>query len=358
MINFNKIQIISLLVYVIESMAFAGFLSTTAHAQLASSVARSTNQSPSSSFDGVVEAVRQTVVAAQVSGAVVELKVKAGDRVKMGQALARLDSRAADQTVTAGQAQVRATRAAMEVAAKDFARQKLLFEKRFISQAALDQAEAIYKSAEAQVAAQIAQTGAARSQSDFYVLRAPYAGVVADVSIVLGDMAMPGRPILTLYDPALMRVTVSIPQMIDTSRQLKQSAKVEFPGAAGALKWITPTGVTVLPALDPNTHTVQLRLDLPAATANDAGTVNAVPGMFARVWLDGAGGDATRVFIDAKSIFRRAEMTGAYVLDPAGKPMLRQIRVGRVVGDSIEVLSGITVGERVATDPQAAARVR
>ena len=350
--NFNKLQPISRLVYVITLVVSVTFMPISAHAQLATSAARSSGQSASSSFDGAVEAVRQTAVAAQVPGAVVELPVKAGDQVKMGQVLARLDSRAADQSVTAGHAQVRATRAAFEVAAKDFARQKLLFDKRFISQAALDQAEAVYKSAEAQVSAQIAQAGATRSQSDFYVLRAPYAGVVADVSVVLGDMAMPGRPILTLYDPALMRVTVSIPQTINASQPTQQSARVEFPGVTGVQKWITPTRVTLLPTVDPNTHTFQLRLDLPA------GTANAVPGMFARVWLDIAGGEEGRVFIDAKSIFRRAEMTAAYVLDPAGKPMLRQVRVGRVVGDLIEILSGITVGERVATDPQAAARSR
>jgi len=53
---------------------------------------------------------------------------------------------------------------------------------------------------------------------------------------------------------------------------------------------------------------------------------------------------------------RRAEMTGLYVLDPAGKPVLRQVRLGRRNGDQIEVLSGLMVGEKVVSDPQAAAR--
>ena len=54
---------------------------------------------------------------------------------------------------------------------------------------------------------------------------------------------------------------------------------------------------------------------------------------------------------------RRAELTGLYVLDPAGRPVLRQVRLGRADGDQVEVLSGLRPGERVATDPQAAARV-
>ena len=51
-------------------------------------------------------------------------------------------------------------------------------------------------------------------------------------------------------------------------------------------------------------------------------------------------------------------MTGVYVVDASGKPTLRQVRLGRPIDDGIEVLSGVSVGEMIATDPQAAARVR
>jgi len=329
-----------------------------AHAALPTAIAQGTSQSQSASFDGVVEAVRQTVMAAQVAGAIVELNVKAGDPVKAGQVLAKIDARAADQSATASQAQVRAARATLDVAAKDFARQKLLFEKQFISRAALDQAEAIYKAAESQVAAQIAQAGAARSQSDFYVLRAPYAGVAAEVPVVLGDMAMPGRAIVTIYDPSAMRVTASIPQTVALATTLQQAAKVELTGVEPAKKWVVPGKVTVLPTVDPNSHTLQVRLDLPADTRQ------AIPGMFARAWLPvvgAAGSDgnaASRVFVPAQAIVRRAEMTGVYVLDAAGKPLLRQVRLGRAGEGVIEVLSGVSAGEQVVTDPQAAARIR
>jgi hypothetical protein len=51
-------------------------------------------------------------------------------------------------------------------------------------------------------------------------------------------------------------------------------------------------------------------------------------------------------------------MTGLYVIDPAGRPVLRQVRTGRTQADRTEVLSGVSAGERVALDPQAAAQVR
>lgn len=302
-----------------------------------------------SAYDGVVEAVRQTVVAAQVPGAVVSLEVKAGDRIQAGQVLARLDARAAEQQAAAGAAQVRAAHAALEAATRDYERQRRLFEQDYISRAALDRAEAQYKSAQAEASAQLASAGAARTQSGFYVVRAPYAGVVADVAVVLGDMAMPGRPLLTVYDPAALRVKSAIPQSVAARLAPGTQPEVELPGAATGR--IQPARWQLLPTVDPATHTLELRLDLPA------GLAGAAPGQFARAWVPVAG-EATRLFVPARAVLRRAELTAVYVVGTGGKPLLRQVRLGRAETDRFEVLSGLSAGEHVALDPQAAARVR
>ena len=302
-----------------------------------------------SAYEGVVEAVRQTVIAAQVPGAVVGLNVKPGDRVQAGQVLLRLDARAADQTAAAASAQVRAAQAAQEAATREFQRQQQLFEKNYISRAALDRAEAQYKAAQAESAAQLASAGAARSQSDFYVVRAPYAGVIADVAVVLGDMAMPGKPLLTVYDPGALRIKAAVPQTVAARLDAGMQLQGEVPGVAGTIQ---PVRWQLLPAVDPATHTLELRLDLPPALK---GTV---PGMFARAWLPVAGSGDARLYVPAQAVLRRAELTGVYVVAPDGKPLLRQVRLGRAEGDRVEILSGVAAGERVALDPQQAARVR
>ena len=315
------------------------------------SVAVATSAQPGqSAYDGVVQAVRQTTIAAQVPGAVVALAVKAGDHVQSGQVLLRLDARAAEQTAAAGAAQVRAARAALDAAEREYERQKQLLAKKYISQAAFDRAEAQYKSAQAEASAQLASAGAARTQSDFYVIRAPYAGVVSDVAVVLGDMAMPGRPLVTLYDPVALRVSVAVPQSVAARALAGTPPLAEIPGANAAR--MAPARVQLLPAVDPATHTQELRLDLPPATSGIA------PGMFARVWLAGDGGDGARLFVPAKSVVRRAELTAVYVIGERGLPVLRQVRLGAPDGDRVEVLAGVSAGERVALDTQAAAAVR
>ena len=140
-------------------------------------------------LDAVVESVRQTTVAAQVSGAVVSLSVRPGDSVRAGQELLRLDARAAQQSAQASAAQVRAARANLEVANKELARQRQLFQQNYISQAALDRTLAQQQAAQAQVQALQLQTEVARTQSGFFVVAAPYAGVVGEETNQLGDTA-------------------------------------------------------------------------------------------------------------------------------------------------------------------------
>jgi len=317
---------------------------------LASAAVAAQAASGSTAFEGVVEAVRQTTVSAQVSGAMIALAVRAGDTVHAGQVLARIDARAADQTAAAAAAQARAARAAMEEAARDLERQQRLLAVGFISQAARDRAQARFETAQAEASAQLANSAAARTQSDLYVVKAPYGGVVANVSVVLGDMALPGRPLLTLYDPKALRVTAAIPQTAVAELAGRPAPQVEIPGAAADR--VQPVHVQLLPTVDAASHTLELRLDLPAGA-------NAAPGMFARAWLSGTGGSSdARLFVPAQALVRRSELAAVYVVGSDGRPTLRQVRPGRSDGSQVEILSGVAAGERVALDPQAAARIR
>lgn len=298
------------------------------------------------SLDAVVEAVRQATLSAQVPGAIVSLNVKAGDRVRAGQELLRIDASAAQQNVAGSTAQLEAAQANMRVAGKELERQKQLFQKQYISQGALDRAQAQFDAAQAQVNAQQAQTRAAQTQSGFFSVRAPFNGVVSDVPVTLGDMAMPGRPLLTLHDPSALRVSAAVPQsMIEGVRQQIKTVRYEIAGHTS----VSAAHVQLLPSVDPVTHTAQLRMALPA------GVEGLAPGMFARVWVPvtplAPNAKDARVFLPLTAIVRRAEMTGVYVMDAQGQPRLRQVRLGRTTGQTVEVLSGVSAGEQVVTEP-------
>jgi RND family efflux transporter MFP subunit len=241
----------------------------------------------------------------------------------------------------------------LSAARKEYDRKHRLFEKQYISQAALERAESDYKTAEAQTKAQLAQSGMSNVETGLHTINAPYAAVVAEVMTEVGGMAMPGQPILTLYDPNGFRVTVNVPQSQLANLKAGSAIKVLIPAAAENDRNITSTQMTVLPTADAVSNMIIIRLSLPQ------NLISLKPGMFARAMLpvDGTKGK-TQIFIPAKTIIKRSELIAVYVVDKQGHPQLRQVRLGRKQGDNVEIFAGLQVGELVALDPIVAANVK
>ena len=291
--------------------------------------------------EAIVEAIRQSTVAAQIAGRIVELNFDVGDYVKQGQVILRIDEREVSQAFAGTQAQVAQAQANLSQAKANFERQRLLVSQKFVSQAAMDRAAAEYKAAQAQVAATLASAGQAATTKGFAVIVAPYSGVVAARHVEIGEMATPGRPLMTGFDPAGLRVVANIPQYKLGEITSTTKAMVEIPALS---IWIKANAVTVLPISDPHTLTTKVRLDLPA-------DLKAVfPGMFARAHF--VTGRATKLVIPAEAVLHRSEVTAVYVIADPGGAQLRQVRLGVLAGkDGVEVLAGLRPGEKVSLDP-------
>jgi len=297
--------------------------------------------------EALVEAVRQSTVSAQIAGRIVELRFDVGDAVKKGEVIVRIDERAATRALEASEAQVREAQAALANARASYERSKQLLAQRFISQAALDQTESAYKAAQARVSALLAGAGAAATERSFATVVAPYSGVVSARHVELGEMATPGKPLMTGFDPSTLRVVATLPQAQVAAVQASGKARVEVPSAG---RWIDVKAMTVMPAADPRTHTTRVRLELPADVRG------VYPGVYARAHF--VVGTAPKLLVPRAAVFRRSELTAVYVLPEEGRPglrlQLRQVRVG-TAGDehAVEVLAGLKPGERVALEPLA-----
>jgi RND family efflux transporter MFP subunit len=293
------------------------------------------------SAEAVLEAVRQSTVSAQVAGRIVELRFDVGDYVKKGEVIVRIDERAAAQAVAATEAQVREAQAALANARANYERSKQLVQQKFISAAALEKAEAEFKQAQARLTAMLAGAGAAATERSFATIVAPYSGVVSARHVELGEMATPGKPLMTGFDPSSLRVVANVPQTQVAAIQAHSRARVELPAIG---KWVEARSVSLVPAADPRTHTMRVRLELPEDVRG------VYPGMFARAHF--VTGRATRLVVPREAIVRRSELTAVYVLPAEGRPQLRQVRLG-TAGDehAVEVLAGLKPGERVALDP-------
>jgi RND family efflux transporter MFP subunit len=293
------------------------------------------------SAEAVVEAVHQSTVSAQIAGRIVDIRFDVGDRVNKGDVIVRIDERAATQALAASEAQVRESEAALVNARAQFERSKQLLAQKFISQSALDKAEADFKAAESRMKAMLAGAGAASTERSFATIVAPYSGIVSARHVQLGEMASPGKPLMTGFDPATLRVVATVSSAQVPALQAGERARVEIPSAN---RWVDVKSVTVVPSADPRTHTTQVRLELPADTKG------LLPGVFARAHF--ATGKAPRLMVPRLAVIQRSEVTAVYVVDASGRPSLRQVRLGTASDEqSIEVLAGLKPGEKVALDP-------
>ncbi len=293
------------------------------------------------SVEGVVEAVRQSTVSAQISGRVKELNFDVGDTVKKGQIILRIDEREAEQALAGSQAQVMQSQAALTQAKASYQRSVQLFEQKYISQSALDKAKADYDMAKAQAAASEAGASQSALARAYAAVIAPFGGVVASRLVEMGEMVTVGKPLMVGFDPTQMRVIVNVPQYKLAEIGSYPKVKVEL---SSLKRWVQAAAVTVQPSADARTHSTQVRVTLPA---NEKGLY---PGMFVRAHF--VVGKASKLLIPESSVIRRSEVVAVYVVDDKGAARLRQVRLGVTSGENeVEVLAGLNPGESVALDP-------
>jgi RND family efflux transporter MFP subunit len=293
------------------------------------------------SVEGLVEATRQSTVSAQISGRIKEINFDVGGRVNKGQVILRIDEREAAQALAGSNAQVMQAQVTLQNAKATYERSRQLFEQKFISQSALDKAQADYQVARAQAAASEASAGQASLTRGYSDVIAPYGGVVAARLVEVGEMVTPGKPMMVGFDPAEMRVIVNVPQYKLQDIGMQPKVMVELPSLN---RWVKAASISVQPLADARTHSTQVRVYLPN---NEAGVY---PGMFVRAHF--VVGKANKLVIPGSAVLHRSEVVAVYVVDDKNAVKLRQIRLGEATADgSIEVLAGLNPGESVALDP-------
>lgn len=300
-----------------------------------------------------VQAVRQSVLAAQIPAALLQWKVKPGDAIRAGQVLAVLDARDTLAQALRAQAGVQQAMAQAQDAETQLQRQRQLRQQGFVSSAALDTLEQQAKAAKAGVeAAKAAATQAAVAQGHAQ-LTAPYDGFVLATHMEPGEVAAPGRPMLTVYAGDALRVTAFVPQSV--SHTLDTQAAVTVTLADGSARSLE--GARLIPGTDPTSQTRELRVDLPRDW-------KLLPGQAVqlRLGLQGQGQGQARaasaamaaptgvLSVPAQAVLVRGELTAVYVLQ-GQQFVLRPVRLGAQEGGLRQVLAGLQAGEQVALDP-------
>ena len=302
---------------------------------------------PGRGWDGVVEAVRRADLAAQTGGRVTQVLVDVNDRVRQGDVLLRITAQEQEAAANAARAQLRAAEASAAEAEQHYRRYAALASGQYVSKAQIDQARAARDSAVAARNAASALLAQASQQAAYTVVRAPFDGVVARRDVEPGETVAPGMPLVSVHAPDALRIEVAVPQ--SRAEAIRRDPTAHIVLADG--RTLAPAAVMVFPTADVASHSVNVRVTLPALDPSP------VPGTTAKVMFaadaaeaDGANGG---VLVPASSIAQRGELSVVYVVSD-GRLLLRQLRLGGRRGDAVEVIAGLRAGEVVAADPLAA----
>lgn len=294
-------------------------------------------------LDGVAEAINRSTVSAQTSGRVREVNFDVDDYVRAGDAIVVLDDTEQQARVSQAKAQLRSASVARQDAEKEYERIRGVFEKQAVSKADMDKTTAARNRARAAEQAASAALAQAEQQLEYTRVSAPYNGIVTERLIEVGEVAQPGRQLMSGLSLDSMRVSVNVPQNLVASIREQKKAQARVGD-----KWIPAEEITIFPVADPRSDTFEVRLRLPD------GVDDVFPGMYVKVGF--VTGTDRRLVIPLDSVVMRSEVVGVYVVDEQGRVFFRHIRLGSPAGpDHVSVLSGLDEREQVAVDPIAAA---
>lgn len=289
---------------------------------------------------GTLLANRESEVAADASGRVVMTTIERGEFVPAGSVLARLDSRGATISRSAAMAEVAAQRAQSANAKLECERADKLFAAKAITQAELDRVHTGCQTSESTSLAAVARQQLAEKNIGDAVIRAPFAGMIVDRAVDVGEYVSPGRRIATLVEVNPLRLELVVPE--SAANAVKAGSPVQFHVRAFEKQSFAGNIKFVGPVLRRSTHDLVVE----ALVDNSSGKLR--PGMFAEAEL--AVAEQKLPVVPKTALLGQAPSARAFVVK-GGVAEERVVLLGGEDATGITIVDGLQAGERVVVNP-------
>jgi RND family efflux transporter MFP subunit len=278
---------------------------------------------------GTVRPVQRAMIAAKVMGAIEELPVALGQRVKAGDLLVKISAGEISAKVQQAQSQ-------LNLARRDLARERDLLAKNAST-------TEMVKGLEDRFVMTQAMVSEAETMLSYATVRAPFDGVVARKLANAGDLSAPGQPLLEIEGTAAFQIEAGVPDSLAARLAVGTPLVVEVPAAG-----VTFTGalVELSSASDAFARNVPAKISVPAGTAVRSG-------QFARVQVPGA--PARIMLAPAAAVSTLGQMERVFVAVD-NRAVLRLVKTGATRGERVEILSGVAEGDRLVLNPPAGLR--
>lgn len=276
---------------------------------------------------GALSSRNTSVLASKIMGRVTALTVNEGDHVTQGKLLVRIES--GEIAAQAYQAQ-----AAYNNAQTHYDRIKRLFDGEAATRIEMEQATLGLESARAGL-------NAAKAMESYTTIKAPITGQIMEKRINLGEMTVPGQPILKIEDNRNLRLDVTLKEQ--DLRYVTSGQAVTVRMDALPDRDIRGHVEQVVPAADIRTHSFIVKISIPADKS-------LITGMYGKALF--TVGSRQAVLVPRSAILEMAGITGVYIVSPEGNAVFQMVQLGEERGDQVEAITGLKAGDQVIVSRQ------
>lgn len=289
---------------------------------------------------GTLKAASRSQISAKVLATIDEILVTAGDTVAPGDLLITLNSQEFESRLQQAEETLNAATAAAQEAQSDFDRLEKLLQSNVISQQEFDVAKGKLEVRLADQRRAQRAVEEAKVLLSYTRIEAPKAGRIVDRLAEPGDTAQPGQPLLTLYDVTTLRLETPVLENLAIQLSVGQELQVYVDSVD---REFTATVDEIVPQADVASRSFLVKASLPR-------NENLYEGMFGRLRIPA--GSRQHLCLPTDAILRIGQLEFVDVVGDGDRLERRLIKTGRLgMPGRVEVLSGVTAGDRVVLHP-------
>jgi RND family efflux transporter MFP subunit len=286
---------------------------------------------------GSVVPDQKAQIASRLMGYIKNLDVEVGQAVKHGDLLFSIDSGDIKSQISQANAAYQQALAALKDARLDYNRFTKLYKEDSVSKQQYDKIRLQFSVAQENLVAAKSGLDQAKAQLNYANVKAPFDGVIVQKMAVAGSLAAPGNPIVIMENLKSLSVQTQVSSDLYAVLRNGDTAQVLIEGVD---KPFVGTIYTLVSAADPKTRTHTVKLSLPNVNDVNSGT-------FARVSFKR--GERKTMMLPVSAVVNRAGIEGVFVVEN-GKAFFHMVRTGKVMGDMVEIQSGLALGEQIVVN--------
>jgi len=285
---------------------------------------------------GAVVPDQKAQIASRLMGYIKNIDVKVGQEVKLGDLLFSIDSGDIKSQISQANSGYQQALAALKDARLDYNRFTQLYKEDSVSKQQYDKIRLQFSVAQENLVAAKSGLDQAKAQLNYANVKAPFDGVIVQKMAVAGSLSAPGNPVVIMENLKSLSVQTQVSSDLYAVLRNGDTAQVLIDGID---KPFVGTIYTLVSAADPKTRSHTVKLSLPNVNDVNSGT-------FARVSFKR--GERQTMMLPVTAVINRAGIDGVFVIEN-GKAFFHMVRTGAVMGDMVEIQSGLALGEQIVT---------